>query len=627
MLAKYLYPSQNMTHVIKMPILSKYTFLYLLYILQVLKNNNLLKSLHTNVQTRNVAYTTIHNVTVATRHFNQYSNFIQKRINNDLLKLIVLDEFGKKLIKPKHSKKLKISKIHWRIVKKYLYKNQNKKTNSNVLKKKIWKRYRSLSSRVRLTKYFKKHILNTYQTKKKLSLSLYKTRYKQWNKSVATKFKHTQIFKSTRTSLKTSAIHKLLINLFRFSSKRQNIAIFKKKIISRNIYKPKLNKTAVSVKKSNNYLQVQHNSTVYTKTAVFYPLSKNNIITTTRTINHNLKQITLLKRFNNYAHVNTIYMSTKKRIKDKSDTLINKNNTKQIYSTLFNQSNSFVYDINSTAINYVSNTPLLILKNFTNTKKNDYFHTEVNQFFNNLELNTALQQNTRLLNFKFQKNNHQNNLNNYFPLYFFNPNVKNKYNDQLLYAKTQSYYYNVNVLATTKYKTFFVFFLLNFLENFLKKRVWVRIDTKDPIDSFWKNYINFFLKKHMFLFKRFNKLIAVRELLEILWITFKNHDLLILLNFIKRKIEGAHFKKHKKILSIFFDVIRKNTQLLSLLNIKGFFFDIRGKVGVSGNAKKRHHSFSLGKITTTSQNLGSYFQQINVWTPTGQMGITCILQY
>jgi hypothetical protein len=92
----------------------------------------------------------------------------------------------------------------------------------------------------------------------------------------------------------------------------------------------------------------------------------------------------------------------------------------------------------------------------------------------------------------------------------------------------------------------------------------------------------------------------------------KNHDLQIILNFLKKKIENAHFKKHKKILSIFFDVLRKNDHLFKTLKVKGFFFDIRGKVGVSGNAKKRHHSFSLGKITTTSQNLGAYFQQMNV---------------
>jgi hypothetical protein len=81
----------------------------------------------------------------------------------------------------------------------------------------------------------------------------------------------------------------------------------------------------------------------------------------------------------------------------------------------------------------------------------------------------------------------------------------------------------------------------------------------------------------------------------------KTQDLQIFLMFIKRKLEISHFKKHKKILSILFDVLKKNQNIFSIMKINGFFFDIRGKVGVSGNAKKRHTSFTLGKIATTSQ--------------------------
>lgn len=94
--------------------------------------------------------------------------------------------------------------------------------------------------------------------------------------------------------------------------------------------------------------------------------------------------------------------------------------------------------------------------------------------------------------------------------------------------------------------------------------------------------------------------------------TAKTHDLQIFLSFIKYRLENAHFKKHKKMLSILFDILRKNQDIFSQLGLKGFFFDIRGKVGVSGNAKKRHLTFSLGKITTTSQNIRSYWQQIHV---------------
>jgi hypothetical protein len=94
--------------------------------------------------------------------------------------------------------------------------------------------------------------------------------------------------------------------------------------------------------------------------------------------------------------------------------------------------------------------------------------------------------------------------------------------------------------------------------------------------------------------------------MEIIVIMLSTRDLQIFLFFIKRRFEQSHFKKHKKILSILFDILRKNKFLFMQNGIKGFFFDIRGKVGVSGNAKKRHFSLSLGTTTTTSQNVRSY---------------------
>ena len=97
----------------------------------------------------------------------------------------------------------------------------------------------------------------------------------------------------------------------------------------------------------------------------------------------------------------------------------------------------------------------------------------------------------------------------------------------------------------------------------------------------------------------------MREILEIIIITLQKQDLQIILLYIKKKLEQTHFKRHKKILSIFFDVLRKNKVIFDLTNTKGFSFDIRGKVGVSGNAKKRHIFFAIGKISTTSQNLKS----------------------
>jgi len=95
-------------------------------------------------------------------------------------------------------------------------------------------------------------------------------------------------------------------------------------------------------------------------------------------------------------------------------------------------------------------------------------------------------------------------------------------------------------------------------------------------------------------------------LLEVIVISFVTQDLQIFLKFVKKKLEKSHFKKHKKILLIIFGILKNNPLIFKVTPIKGFSFDIRGKVGVSGNAKKRHVFFSFGKISTTSQNLKSY---------------------
>lgn len=179
--------------------------------------------------------------------------------------------------------------------------------------------------------------------------------------------------------------------------------------------------------------------------------------------------------------------------------------------------------------------------------------------------------------------------------------------------------------ATSAY--FYVQFVLTFLEKYTKKKIWLRLNTKTQLNQFWLNYCTMFNNTQSFHIKKLYKLINTQELLEIFIQTLITCDLKILLFFIKLKLENTHFKNHKKILSILFDTFKKNKAALALSGVKGFSFDIRGKVGVAGNAKKRHLFFSMGKISTTSQNLKAQWQQINVWTPTGQMGVTCLIQY
>ena len=62
-------------------------------------------------------------------------------------------------------------------------------------------------------------------------------------------------------------------------------------------------------------------------------------------------------------------------------------------------------------------------------------------------------------------------------------------------------------------------------------------------------------------------------------------------------------------------------------NVRGFFFNIRGKLGVSGNSKKRKYSFVIGKISRTKKNLRMLTEQSTIRTKTGVLGFRIVLTY
>jgi len=88
------------------------------------------------------------------------------------------------------------------------------------------------------------------------------------------------------------------------------------------------------------------------------------------------------------------------------------------------------------------------------------------------------------------------------------------------------------------------------------------------------------------------------------------------------------FKSHKKLISVFkYMIVNYHEFYLKQNNLKGFFFDIRGKVGVTGNAKKRHFCFSSGKYSKTTKNSRFDYQHTIVKTLTGALGVTMIIYY
>lgn len=518
-------------------------------------------------------------------------------------------------------KKYNTNPTMWKTIKSTLryiqgtQKRPHKKFNSKLVFQKLLNYWTTQPISI----YIPKKKLSNYKIKKKMTIQKLRSMIHTWQNTNNNKKQITTLFKNQHTHSSTT-FKRHIINLYNLY-KTKRILVKNLKNQSPSI-EAKFNCTNRTSQKFTeivtNLKKIKKRQTQYFKPIVGTTGLLN--IDATIKINHfnqlplNIflkKKTTALESSRN----NVITMQTNHRY------------LKNFYfETLFNFDSKTPQHVN---LNYFPNVSQLCTTEFIMTRYNfKTFNTLFNatqKKYSQIQKNIA--HTTSIDSTLTKKNMSIHKFNNYTPLFLFARQANTKSITESTRIRTQNYYYTISSLQAAKYKNFFNFFLINFLEKFLLKKIWIRFATNDPFTQNYKNYINTFCDNYNHLYKRFNRLIAVRELLEILVLTLSTHDLQIFLMFLKRKFEHSHFKKHRKILSILFDVIRKNPTMFAEFNVKGFFFDIRGKVGVSGNAKKRHTSFSIGKITTTSQNVKSYWQQINVWTPTGQMGITCYILF
>lgn len=102
----------------------------------------------------------------------------------------------------------------------------------------------------------------------------------------------------------------------------------------------------------------------------------------------------------------------------------------------------------------------------------------------------------------------------------------------------------------------------------------------------------------------------------------------MLSNWITVFMETLSFKNHKKFVMFLHNFMIKNYDIFyDILKVKGFLFDIRGKVGVTGSSKKRHLCFKFGSLKKSSKKTKIDFNQNLVRTYSGVMGLTYIISY
>lgn len=175
----------------------------------------------------------------------------------------------------------------------------------------------------------------------------------------------------------------------------------------------------------------------------------------------------------------------------------------------------------------------------------------------------------------------------------------------------------------------FLWYLLNFFENKLQKPVFLKLLYSRKAIS--KKSIYLFsmkvfrrLKRYTFKFKR-NFFLG--EIIRITTISLMSRDSTLFINYITWVLMQIPYKDVKGFL-YFLKVFLKKCMLpffKSYFFLKGFVFDIRGKVGVTGDAKKRHTLISWGQSSFSEKNLKLSLKQGLVYTRTGVMGVTVII--
>jgi hypothetical protein len=157
-------------------------------------------------------------------------------------------------------------------------------------------------------------------------------------------------------------------------------------------------------------------------------------------------------------------------------------------------------------------------------------------------------------------------------------------------------------LKKSKKINFFIFlnkFLLNFLEFFLKTKILFCL----------KKGTNKLILKQLgsrkFYIKYFKKNLKItKQIIGVLYYSFLLKDSTIFVNFFKKVLEKLSIKSHKKAFLGLKKLLKDLfVPLFSFLGVYGMFFNIKGKIGVSGNAKKRRYYFYYGKHSITNRKI------------------------
>lgn len=210
-------------------------------------------------------------------------------------------------------------------------------------------------------------------------------------------------------------------------------------------------------------------------------------------------------------------------------------------------------------------------------------------------------------------------------IYIFNNQFPILLNQELI---TILFFNEKSKLNFNNFSKFYKLYVSNFFENVLNKSIFFKIDT-----NFFKKYnhsiqVEKIINDYRNYNNKFSKFFHITEMIEIIWYSFEFKDLNILSNWLIKMLGFINLKNHKKFLTLLQSlVLDYSTIYTDFLKIKGFFFKIKGKIGLSGNAKKKQIKFRTGKIYLSDKSTKIICEKNVSKTDYGVLGFTMILSY
>lgn len=139
----------------------------------------------------------------------------------------------------------------------------------------------------------------------------------------------------------------------------------------------------------------------------------------------------------------------------------------------------------------------------------------------------------------------------------------------------------------------------------------------------------YLLSKLSYEFKNIASAFFIEEAIRLLIYTIYYKDTSLFITWFTNLLQKIIIKKHRRVLSF----LNKATKLLkrkgyfTRLKCIGFYFDVRGKVGVTGSKKKRHVMIKHGLYSNSKKSTKMVSNQGIVVTKTGSLGVTLTLTY